>query len=203
METDFIFIFPSSISLDFSFFPLQPLSNAERLLIVISTILFFAAAAAEDTKVKSDDQIAADLGILVGEGEGVTETYLNKPTTRIQSVILFLRLKGLESEAIAFKGTANFDDAKLVWDKGQTILAYIKANPQLGWLGIGDNTFDPLSTITAQQYYKCCLKRWAIKKVLIITMQMYSNLLLSMVYSAWRMRNRLRMQMLQQLPLKH
>jgi predicted lipoprotein with Yx(FWY)xxD motif len=142
----------------FTIFPLL------LLLMVISTVLFFAAAKAEETNVKSEDQVAADLGILVGEGEGVTDAYLNKPTTRIQSVILFLRLKGLEAEALAFNGTANFDDAKLVWAKGQTILAYLKANRQLGWLGLGDNTFDPLSTITAQQYYKVLLEALGYKQ---------------------------------------
>jgi predicted lipoprotein with Yx(FWY)xxD motif len=137
------------------------------VFIVVSTVLFFAAAAADetnDTNVKSEADVVADLGILIGEGKGLTPEYLQKPTTRMQSVILFLRLKGLEMDALNYKGTDNFDDAKLVWAKGQTILAYVKANPQYGWLGLGNNIFDPQATITAQQYYKVILEALGYKE---------------------------------------
>ncbi|WP_162462973.1 right-handed parallel beta-helix repeat-containing protein [Paenibacillus psychroresistens] len=134
------------------------------LLMAISTILFFQAAAADDIHVKSEAQVVADLGILIGDGKGLTTEYLQKPTTRIQSVILFLRLKGLEAEALKYTGTVNFDDAKLVWADGQKILGYVKANPQFGWLGLGNNTFDPQATITAQQYYKVMLETLGYKQ---------------------------------------
>lgn len=134
------------------------------VLIAASTLFFFAAVAAEETNVKSEAEVAADLGILLGEGKGLTPQYLQKPTTRIQSVILFLRLKGLESAALNYSGTANFDDAKLVWPEGQRILAYIKANPQFGWQGLGNNIFDPQATITAQQYYKVMLEALGYKQ---------------------------------------
>jgi predicted lipoprotein with Yx(FWY)xxD motif/plastocyanin len=114
--------------------------------------------AADSTNVKSDTQIAAELGILQGDGTGVTAEYLAKSTTRIQAAILFLRLKGLEADALAFKGMDNFADATAVSDSNKMIMAYLKANPSLGWTGIGNNTLDPLSIVTAQQYEKVMLE---------------------------------------------
>jgi predicted lipoprotein with Yx(FWY)xxD motif len=128
------------------------------LFVVIMAVSVLTALAAGEPVVKSESQVIADLGILVGDGNGVTTEYLNKETTRIQAAIMFLRLKGLEADAKAFKGTANFSDAKLIYTEGQSILAYLKANPQLGWQGMGNGAFDPLSGITAQQYYKVMLE---------------------------------------------
>jgi predicted lipoprotein with Yx(FWY)xxD motif len=134
------------------------------LLIVIMGISFMAASADEESYARTEDEVVADLGILVGDGSNLSNVYLNKPTTRMQAAILFLRLKGLESEAKAFKGTANFVDAKLVWSQGQSILAYLKAKPSLGWLGVGHNTFDPLAAITSTQFYKVMLETLEFKQ---------------------------------------
>jgi predicted lipoprotein with Yx(FWY)xxD motif len=127
------------------------------LFIVIMLVTAMTAFAAGEV-VKSETQVVADLGILVGDGAGLTDEYLNKETSRIQAAIMFLRLRGLEADAMAFSGKENFKDAKLVWSGGQTILAYLKANPQLGWQGMGNGNFDPLAGITAQQYYKVILE---------------------------------------------
>jgi predicted lipoprotein with Yx(FWY)xxD motif/plastocyanin len=132
--------------------------SSVMLFAVIMVVSVMTALADGEQAVKSETQVVADLGILVGDGNGLTDEYLNKGTTRIQAAIMFLRLKGLEADAKAFKGTDNFSDAKLVWAEGQSILAYLKANPQLGWQGMGNGTFDPLSGITAQQYYKVMLE---------------------------------------------
>ncbi|MCC2683255.1 MAG: hypothetical protein K0R75_154 [Paenibacillaceae bacterium] len=99
-------------------------------------------------------QIAAELGVLQGDGSGVTEAYLAKTSTRIQAAILFLRLRGLEKEAISFKGSDNFADANQVGDTNVAVMAYLKAKPELGWGGTGNNMFEPLAQITAQQFYK-------------------------------------------------
>src|SRR4051794_17168590 len=95
------------------------------LLAVVAAMTAVSAMAAEQPNVRSETQIAGDLGILVGEGSGLTSDYLNKPTMRIQAAIMFLRLKGLEADAMAFQGTANFVDANLVWKEGQPFLAYL------------------------------------------------------------------------------
>jgi predicted lipoprotein with Yx(FWY)xxD motif len=128
------------------------------MLFVVIMVVTVMTAFADGEVVKSETQVVADLGVLVGDGAGLTDEYLNKETTRIQAAIMFLRLKGLEADAMAFKGNENFNDAKLVWSDGQTILAYLKANPQLGWQGSGSGAFDPLSGVTAQQYYKVMLE---------------------------------------------
>lgn len=134
------------------------------LFVVIMLVAVMTAMADGEQVVKSETQVVADLGILVGDGNGLTAEYLNKGTTRIQAAIMFLRLKGLETDAKAFKGTDNFSDTKLVWAEGQTILAYLKANPQLGWQGMGNGAFDPLAGITAQQYYKVMLEALGFKQ---------------------------------------
>ncbi|MDQ1914562.1 plastocyanin/azurin family copper-binding protein [Paenibacillus sp. GD4] len=122
------------------------------------------ASAADQAEVKTDAQIMAELGILQGDEGGLSADYFNKETTRIQAAIMFLRLKGLEQEALSYKGSDNFSDAGLVWAGGQPILAYLKANPGLGWGGIGNNKFDPLAGITAQQYYKVMVEALGYKQ---------------------------------------
>lgn len=132
--------------------------SAVVLLAVVAVVTVGSAIAAEQSSVKSETQIVGDLGILLGDGDGLTDEYLNKPTTRLQAAIMFLRLKGLEADAMAFAGTDNFADANLVGKGGQAVLAYLKANSQLGWMGSGNNLFDPMSEITAQQFYKVMLE---------------------------------------------
>jgi len=102
-------------------------------------------------------ELVTKIGMLVGEGNGVTPEYLAKSPTRIQAAVMYLRLKGLESEATNFKGTDNFSDAKdASW--AAPILAYVKAHPEHGMTGVGDNKFDPNANITAQAYYKIMLE---------------------------------------------
>ncbi|MDF2719073.1 MAG: hypothetical protein K0R28_5998, partial [Paenibacillus sp.] len=79
-------------------------------MIVSSALPVFAADAPAAASVKTDAQVAAELGVLQGDGSGITAGYLAKTTTRIQAAILFLRLKGLEQTALAYKGTDNFSD---------------------------------------------------------------------------------------------
>ena len=132
------------------------------LLAAISMTVFVISASAAE--VKSDIQIVGDLGLLKGDGDGLTQAYLAKPTLRIQAAILFLRLNGLEAVALAHTGTDSFSDANLVSDSNKAILAYLKANPSLGWIGMGDNKFDPLAVITAQQVYKVLLETLGYKQ---------------------------------------
>lgn len=128
------------------------------LLGLMAGVTALSAVAAEPLKVKSETDIAGDLGILQGEGNGLTAEYLNKSTTRLQAAVMSLRLKGIEAEALAFTGTTNFMDASGVSKENQAILGYLKAHPALGWQGTGDDKFEPLSGITAQQYYKVLLE---------------------------------------------
>ncbi|CAG7644106.1 hypothetical protein ACFQI7_09225 [Paenibacillus allorhizosphaerae] len=102
-------------------------------------------------------EIAAKLGMLTGDGNGVTPEYLAKTPTRIQAAVMYLRLKGLEVEAAKFTDEDNFSDASSAsW--AIPILAYVKAHPELGMEGVGDNRFDPNTVISAQAYYKMMLE---------------------------------------------
>lgn len=125
-----------------------------------SAAVFSAVVPAADggVRIVSDRQLVAEAGVLQGDENGLTAAYWEKETTRLQAAILFLRLKGLEQEALSFRGADNFADAGLVWPGGQAILAYLKTHPELGWIGVGGNRFDPLAAITGQQLYKVLLE---------------------------------------------
>lgn len=103
-------------------------------------------------------EAVARLGVLKGDGEGVTDAYLGKRTTRLQSALLMLRLIGKEQEASSYAGAETFADANQAGKASQPVLAYLKAHPEYGWSGTGTGSFDPLSTVTAQQFYKVMLE---------------------------------------------
>lgn len=129
------------------------------LAMVFSTI---TVAFAEDT-LGEDAQICADLGMLQGETGTVDAAYVATAPTRLQAAVMFLRLKGLEAEALAFTGEDNFADGKIAWAEGANLIAYLKANPQLGWIGDGTN-FNPTGAMTAQAYYKVMLEALGYKQ---------------------------------------
>jgi hypothetical protein len=138
--------------------------NLKKLLAVIVTIAMLATFAipafAAENEISADAEACADLGILLGDtGNGVTADYLAKETTRMQAAILTLRLFNLEDEAKAETSTENFADAdEMVWEEGKAILAYLKANPELGWRGGDGGNFNPFDTISAQELYKVLLE---------------------------------------------
>lgn len=129
------------------------------LAMVFSTI---TVAFAEDT-LGEDAQTCADLGMLKGEGGTVDAAYTATAPTRLQAAVMFLRLKGLEAEALAFTGEDNFADGEIAWAEGANLIAYLKANPQLGWIGDG-TSFNPEGVMTAQAYYKVMLEALGYKQ---------------------------------------
>ena len=137
--------------------------NLKKLLAVVVAICVLAtftvpAFAADAAVAKTDAQIAEGLDVIQGQGGGVTADYLASAPTRLQGAIMFLRLKGLETAAKAFIGTDNFADAtEITNDTNKAILAYLKATPDLGFEGVGDNKFAPLKVMTAKEYYKIML----------------------------------------------
>ncbi|WP_179232782.1 plastocyanin/azurin family copper-binding protein [Paenibacillus rigui] len=133
-------------------------------LLLSSAFPAWAAGVPAASTARTDAQIAEELGILQGDGSGVTDSYLSKTTTRLQAAILFLRLKGLESAASGYKGSDNFSDAGQVSEANKAVLSYLKANPQLGWTGTGSGKFEPGEHITAQQYYKVLLEALGYKQ---------------------------------------
>lgn len=107
------------------------------------------------------------LGILVGSDadSGVTSEYLATTPSRLTALIIYLRIQGLESEALTYDGENNFVDAKdLNWVVGRNYLAYAKDNPQLGWVGSPDGKFSPNNTIDAKAFYKVMLETLGYKQ---------------------------------------
>ncbi|WP_199624762.1 plastocyanin/azurin family copper-binding protein [Paenibacillus alkalitolerans] len=128
--------------------------------IALVFLSFVSVASAEESQVtvQTDADIAKELGLLLGDGDGVTAQYLSKKSTRMQAAIISLRLKGLLQEAANYTGTANFSDAGKVGKENAAILAYLKAHPEEGWTGTGSGAFDPLAEISSQQLYKVLLE---------------------------------------------
>ncbi len=136
--------------------------NLKKLIAVVLAICVLATLsipAYADGNAKTDAQYLEKLNVIIGDGNGVNADYLAKGTTRIQAAVIFLKLCGLEEDALNFSSKENFADANsLAWKKGRNILAYLKANPQLGWTGIGRDRFDPNGPATAQVIYKIMLE---------------------------------------------
>ena len=133
------------------------------ILAVALTFSSFTVVLADEV-ISDDVKALAAIGMLVGDGNGVTVDYAKTTPTRLQSAILFLRLKGLESEALEFDGEDNFKDAKdYAWAEGENLMAYLKAHPELGWIGAEGN-FMPNDKINEQSYYKVLLEALGYKQ---------------------------------------
>jgi hypothetical protein len=117
-----------------------------------------AVSAATTLESAHSSDVAAELGVLLGDGNGVTDTYLAKTTTRLQGAILTLRLLGKEKEALAHTGTDNFSDSASVSQSLRPVLSYLKTHAELGWSGTGGGRFSPNASITSQQVYKVMLE---------------------------------------------
>ncbi len=145
------------------------MNNKKILALLLAFAMMFSsitvAFADATTTIGTDAAALKTMGVLQGDDGGVTPTYLAKETTRMQAAIMFLRLKGLEDEAKAFTGTTNFADAgTMTWSEGKAMMAYLKANPQLGWIGTDGGKFEPLAKISVNQYYKVMLEALGYKQ---------------------------------------
>jgi hypothetical protein len=109
----------------------------------------------------SDGQILETLGLLRGDGNGVTDEYLVKSTSRVQLGILNARWRGFEDEALAYDGWDEYDNF-VDYDDGTieeqwNLLAYYYADEDRGFNGFEDDTFKPLANITNKQLIKVLL----------------------------------------------
>lgn len=121
-------------------------------------LAFDAPANNHDSTVKTDAETAAELGLLLGDGNGVNAAYLSKKSTRMQAAIISLRLQGLLKEAMTYPSSVNFSDADQVSTSNKAILAYLKNHPEHGWSGTGNGHFNPSEKISSQQFYKVLLE---------------------------------------------
>ncbi|HOJ10280.1 MAG TPA: Ig-like domain-containing protein [Clostridiales bacterium] len=131
------------------------------IITYIFTIVFQIQVYTIGESIKTEAEICAILGVLKGDGKGITQEYLGKRTERLQAVILTLRLFGrnYEQEALEYNMNNNFIDADdITWQEGINVLAYIKANDQFGWHGGIDGKFNPRGLVTPQMFYKILLE---------------------------------------------
>jgi hypothetical protein len=98
-----------------------------------------------------------NLGLFYGENGQITDSFLAESPNRLQLARVFLRLKGLEDEAKTYAGVINFTDVSELDEEDQRILAYLRDNPELGFLGDTDGKFSPNKVVTAQEVYKILL----------------------------------------------
>lgn len=117
------------------------------------TVPSFASTVTDQAKL---DKLV-ELGVIKGEGNGVDAT---KEMTRYRSIVMLLRLKGLEDDMMAFdfEGKDTFVDAEGQNDYQKRLMAFLKANPEIGVNGYPDGTFRPYEKINAQQFAKVLLE---------------------------------------------
>ncbi len=133
--------------------------NLKKLFAVVvslTILLSLTVPAMAAVSVTTAGEICEFLGVLKGAGNGVDNAYLNTATTRAQGATILLRLQGKEDEAKAYQGTANFSD--VVGNEWfAPLLAYVKANPSLGFQGYPDGTFKPNQIMTVAELAKVLL----------------------------------------------
>ncbi|HBN84548.1 MAG TPA: hypothetical protein DDZ89_11955 [Clostridiales bacterium] len=123
------------------------------VVMAMTILLAFSAPTFAVSPSSSDAQKCEALGVLLGSGSGVNAQYLATATTRAQGATLLLRLMGKEDQAQAYAGKDNFKDiAGNEWFASR--LAYLKANPSLGFGGYPDGTFLPHKIMTVAEFNK-------------------------------------------------
>ncbi|WP_339273982.1 carboxylesterase family protein [Paenibacillus sp. FSL W8-0426] len=136
----------------------RTMAIASILGLCVSGLPAYAAetsGAASASSAAIDKLIQSQL--IRGSGQGVTAAYLNKKATRIQAAVMYLRLSGLEKEALSYQGTDTYEDAQLAGKVLQPVVGYLKLHPYLQQ-GASDNRFEPSAPITAGGYAFMLLK---------------------------------------------
>ncbi len=126
------------------------------LSIILITVILLSYCAVQP-KAYTSVEIAYGLNLLRGTGSGLDEVYLSLSPTRSNAAMIILRLLGLENEALGFKERTTFSDASSATSYWQPILAYLYANPSVGFSGYTDGTFKPNDNINAQMLAKVLL----------------------------------------------
>ena len=150
---------------------------ASAVSVAASEKLFVASLlaqeAGESLQIDGAAALCRDLGILRGHKNGVNSVYLSEFTTRMQAIYITVRLKGEENAALTYRIIDSFDisesgeffslrgnfrDAQLVEsENGRNVLAYVKANPRMGWQGDDAGNINPYGYMTSQAMYKVLL----------------------------------------------
>jgi hypothetical protein len=98
-----------------------------------------------------------NIGIFYDEYNTLSDDFLDEAPYRYQVARMYLRLLGLEAEAITYAGIINFNDVSSLNDEDKAMLAYLNDNPELGFTGYPDGSFGVYNTVSAQELYKILL----------------------------------------------
>ncbi|NLN49505.1 MAG: hypothetical protein GX154_10565 [Clostridiales bacterium] len=116
-------------------------------------------------RVSEEARTLATIGMLEGDGNGVTDEYMTKRMDRFTAAISILKLKGLYQKSLEYGGWDNFADVSDVkWKEGKNVLAYLKANPDLGFIGNENGEFLPYKSIGEAEYFKVLLETLGYKQ---------------------------------------
>jgi|GEM_PF-1870068 len=128
------------------------------LLLVLVMFVSMVPTVYAEEEISAAAKACVTLGMLKGTNGTVDTAYTRMEPSRMQVAIMFLRLKGLEDQALAYSGTSNFNDKdQVAWATGKAVMAYLKAHPEHGWIGNNGN-FNPNAMMSAQAYYKILLE---------------------------------------------
>ncbi|WP_128103065.1 carboxylesterase/lipase family protein [Paenibacillus sp. DCT19] len=134
----------------------RSIAVATVLGLCLSAMPAYAAGASTPASNAAIDKLISSQ-LIKGNGQGVNAAYLNKKATRIQAAVLYLRLTGLEKEALAYTGTDTYEDAASAGKFLQPVVGYLKQHPYLG-IADGANAFKPNATLTSEDYATLLLK---------------------------------------------
>ncbi|MDQ0171216.1 carboxylesterase/lipase family protein [Paenibacillus tundrae] len=134
----------------------RSIAVATVLGLCLSAMPAYAAGATAPASNAAIDKLISSQ-LIKGNGQGVSAAYLNKKATRIQAAVLYLRLTGLEKEALAYTGTDTYEDAASAGKFLQPVVGYLKQHPYLG-IADGANAFKPNATLTSEDYATLLLK---------------------------------------------
>lgn len=140
---------------------------AAVLVFVVLFSLMFSGVFAESKKdgISEEAQALEVIGVLEGEGEGLTVSYLAKEMDRITAAASILKLRGLYNEALKYKGGDNFKDVEEVkWSEGRNIMAYVKSKGIFS--GNEKGEFMPYEKISEASYYKVLLETLGYKQIM-------------------------------------
>lgn len=134
----------------------RSIAVATVLGLCLSAMPAYAAGASTPASNAAIDKLISSQ-LIKGNGQGVNAAYLNKKATRIQAAVLYLRLTGLEKEALAYTGTDTYEDAPSAGKFLQPVVGYLKQHPYLG-IADGANVFKPNAILTSEDYATLLLK---------------------------------------------
>lgn len=136
------------------------MKKRRSIVILLALALVFSMFPATSMAISMDAQNMERMGLLRGVDatRGVDAAYLAMDTQRYQAVVIMARLMGMEQQLLQTDPNGpTFTDAAGTSEFVRRVMAFAKANPELGFVGFPDGSFQPLAPATAQQIYKVLL----------------------------------------------